>query len=169
MDARSRGARNGDGRRPARPSRATTARNRLAFALPRGWGDFLRQLAIWFGFAAAYQVARGLADPGATEAFANARRVIHAEERLGVLFELDLQRSVVETGGLLLHAVNWTYWLSQFTVVGLALLWIYLRRYPAYLRVRNTIIVANAIGLRAESARALTARVGLPHPWAGFR
>ena len=112
------------------------------------WPQLSRgQLAIWFGFAAAYQVARGLADRGATEAFANARRVIHAEERLGVLFELDLQRSVVETGGLLLHAVNWTYWLSQFMVVGLALLWIYLRRYPAYLRVRNTIIVANAIGL----------------------
>ena len=29
--------------------------------LPRGWGDFGRQLAIWFGFLAIYQVARGLA------------------------------------------------------------------------------------------------------------
>ena len=55
----------------------------LGLSFPRGWGDFLRQLAIWFGFAAAYQVARGLADPGASEAVANARRVIHAEERLG--------------------------------------------------------------------------------------
>jgi membrane-associated phospholipid phosphatase len=73
--------------------------------------------------------------------------VIRAEERLGAFLEPDLQRSVVGAGGALLHAVNWTYWLSQFAVVGLALLWIYLRRNGAYLRVRNTIIVANTIGL----------------------
>jgi len=30
--------------------------------LPRGWSDLGRQLAIWFGFLAAYQGARGLAD-----------------------------------------------------------------------------------------------------------
>lgn len=124
---------------------AEKARN--AFTLPRGRDDFLRQLAIWFGFAAAYQIARGLADRGTDEAFANARRVIRIEERFGALFEPDLQRPVVQTGGMLLHAVNWTYWLSQFAVVGLVLLWIYLRRNPSYLRVRNTLIVTNAIGL----------------------
>jgi membrane-associated phospholipid phosphatase len=102
---------------------------------------------IWFGFAAAYQVARGLADRGADEAFANARRVVRLEQHLNALVEPDIQRPVVRTGGLLLHAVNWTYWLSQFAVVGLALLWIYLRRNGSYLRVRNTIIVANTIGL----------------------
>lgn len=122
-------------------------RTHRAFALPRGRRDFLRQLTIWFGFAAAYQIARGLSDRGAREAFANARHVIRVEERLGALFEPDLQRPIVKTGGLLLHAVNWTYWLSQFAVVGLALLWIYLRRNQIYLRVRNTIIVANTIGL----------------------
>ncbi len=122
-------------------------RMRRAFALPRGRRDFVRQLVIWFGFIFAYQVARGVADHGAGEALANARRVIHLERRLGALFEPDLQRPVVETGGLLLHAVNWTYWLSQFAVVGLSLLWIYLRRNAAYLRVRDTIIVANTVGL----------------------
>ena len=30
--------------------------------LPRGWGDLGRQLAIWLGFALAYQLARGLTD-----------------------------------------------------------------------------------------------------------
>ena len=28
--------------------------------LPRGWKDFARQLLIWFGFLAVYQIARGL-------------------------------------------------------------------------------------------------------------
>ena len=30
--------------------------------LPRGWGHFGLQLVIWFGFLVAYQIARGLAD-----------------------------------------------------------------------------------------------------------
>ena len=29
--------------------------------LPRGWRDFGKQLAIWFGFLLAYQIARGVA------------------------------------------------------------------------------------------------------------
>ena len=38
--------------------------------LPRGWGDFGRQLAIWFGFLLVYQIARGLADRDPAQAFA---------------------------------------------------------------------------------------------------
>jgi hypothetical protein len=44
--------------------------------LPRGRRDFARQLVIWFGFVFGYQVARGLADRGAAEAFRNGRRVL---------------------------------------------------------------------------------------------
>lgn len=64
-----------------------------------------------------------------------------------MFLEPDLQRPVVQTGGLLLHAVNWTYWLSQLVVVALALLWIYFRHNQSYLGVRNTLIVTNTIGL----------------------
>jgi membrane-associated phospholipid phosphatase len=131
---------------PAAEPRHTPAWGRY-LVLPRGRKDFVLQLAIWLGFAAAYQIARGLADRGSREAFANARRVIALEQDLGVLFEPRLQRPVVDSGGVLLHAVNWTYWLSQFVAVGLALLWIYLRRNDHYLTVRNAIIVTNAIGL----------------------
>ena len=104
-------------------------------------------MAIWLGFAAAYQVARGLADRGSREAFANARRVIDVEQSFGALFEPRIQRAIVHAGGVLVHAADWTYWLSQFVAVGLALLWIYLRRNDAYLRVRNALIVTNTIGL----------------------
>ena len=48
---------------------------------------------------------------------------------------------------LLMHALNWTYWLSQFAVVGLALLWIYFRRNDAFRGVRDWLIAANLIGL----------------------
>ena len=44
--------------------------------LPRGWGDFGLQLAIWFGFLGAYQVARGLADRNPPKAFENGLRAL---------------------------------------------------------------------------------------------
>jgi membrane-associated phospholipid phosphatase len=43
--------------------------------------------------------------------------------------------------------VSWTYWNSEFTVVGLALLWVYFRRNAAFIRFRNTILLANVLGL----------------------
>ena len=115
--------------------------------LPRGRRDFARQLAIWFGFVFGYQVARGLADRGAAEAFRNGRRVLRLEDALGTLFEPNLQRWALAAGYLLIDAMSLTYWLSQFVVVLFALLWIYLRRVDSYLPVRNTIIIANTIAL----------------------
>jgi hypothetical protein len=122
-------------------------RARSSFAVPRGRRDFFVQLAIWLGFALGYQVARGLADRGTGEALAHARWIAQLEQRFGTFFEPDLQRPVLQTGGPLLHAVNWTYWLSQLAVVGLALLWVYLRHGPAYLRMRDALIVTNTLGL----------------------
>jgi membrane-associated phospholipid phosphatase len=115
--------------------------------LPHGWGDFLFQLALWFGFILAYQVARGLADRGPLEAFENGRFVIDAERSLHTLVEADLQRVVIESGGPLLAAVNWTYWLAQFVVLGLALLWIYVRHNEVFPRVRNWVLGTNMVAL----------------------
>jgi membrane-associated phospholipid phosphatase len=114
--------------------------------LPRGWGDFLLQIAIWFGFLAAYQVARGFADRNPAEAFQNGLKVIDVEQRANALFELSLQ-GLVESSHLLAVATAWTYWLSQFTVLGFALLWVYLRRNHYFARFRNLVMLANVIGL----------------------
>jgi hypothetical protein len=43
--------------------------------------------------------------------------------------------------------VSWTYWNSEFTVIGIALLWVYFRRNAAFTRFRNTILLANVLGL----------------------
>ena len=120
---------------------------RAGLVLPRGWGDFGFQLALWFGFVFAYQVARGLADRGPLEAINNGYVVIDAERALRALWETEIQRGVLATGGFLVDAVNWTYWLSQFAVVGLGLLWIYFRRNDAFARVRNWLIATNLLGL----------------------
>ena len=47
--------------------------------LPRGWGHLGLQLAIWFGFLAVYQVARGVADRDPARAIANGLAVIDWE------------------------------------------------------------------------------------------
>ena len=115
--------------------------------LPRGWADFGRQLAIWFGFVFAYQLARGFADRNPAKAFANGIRVLDLEERLTHRFyELTFQNFVDQRHWLAL-AVSWTYWNSEFTVLGLALLYVYLRRHDAFIRFRNTILLANVLGL----------------------
>jgi membrane-associated phospholipid phosphatase len=114
--------------------------------LPRGYLDFARQLVIWFGFLLAYQVARGVADRDPSRAFANGWRVIDIEERMAGLGELTLQ-GWTQSSHFLEALVSWTYWNSEFTVVGLALLWVYLRRNEAFTRFRNTILLANVLGL----------------------
>jgi membrane-associated phospholipid phosphatase len=43
--------------------------------------------------------------------------------------------------------VSWTYWNSEFTVVGVALLFVYLRRHEHFHRFRNWVLLANVIGL----------------------
>jgi membrane-associated phospholipid phosphatase len=114
--------------------------------LPRGYADFGYQLLIWFGFLGAYQVARGVADRDPARAFANGWKVIDIEQRLTGLGELTLQ-GWTQSSEFLEAVVSWTYWNSEFTVIGLALLWVYLRRNEAFTRFRNAILLANAIGL----------------------
>jgi len=120
--------------------------SRLRQILPSTPGDLALQLALWFGFVFVYQLARGLSDRSPSEAMENGQTVIDIQRSLHTLVEPDLQRVVVESD-VLLQVLNWTYWLSQFAVVGLALLWIYFFRHHAFARVRNWVITANLIGL----------------------
>jgi membrane-associated phospholipid phosphatase len=115
--------------------------------LPRGYADFARQVLIWFGFIFAYQVARGFADRNPSKAFLDGWRILDFEQRVtNHVFELTLQQFAVSSE-VLSKLVAWTYWNSEFTVVGLALLWVYLRRHEAFWKFRNAIIGANLVGL----------------------
>jgi hypothetical protein len=42
---------------------------------------------------------------------------------------------------------SYTYWLSQFAVVGLSLLWVYFRHHDRFAGFRNWLIAANLVGL----------------------
>jgi hypothetical protein len=115
--------------------------------LPRGWLDFGIQLVIWFGFYFSYLAVRHLTDQNPSKAIVNGLRVISLERRLTHhLFELTAQ-NVADSSQTLLTISAWTYWNSEFTVIGLALLWVYLRRHERFTRFRNTILLANLVGL----------------------
>jgi membrane-associated phospholipid phosphatase len=98
------------------------------------------------GFYAAYQLARGAADRSVADAFQNGEWVLRTERELGALFEPGVQR-VVDTSSLLVTLTSYTYWLSQFAVVGIALLWVYFRQHERFAAFRNWLIGANLVGL----------------------
>ena len=114
--------------------------------LPRGWAHLAFQFVIWFGFYIAYQIARGAADRSVANAFVNGQWVLRKEDQLGALFEPAVQR-VVDASSLLALLTSYTYWLSQFAVVGLTLLWVYFKHHERFASFRNWLIVANLAGL----------------------
>jgi membrane-associated phospholipid phosphatase len=114
--------------------------------LPRGWAHLVFQFVIWIGFYVVYQIARGAADRSVYDAFQNGEWVLRTERHLGALFEPAVQR-VVDTSGLMVFLTSYTYWLSQFAVVGLTLLWVYFRRHERFAGFRNWLIAANLVGL----------------------
>ena len=102
---------------------------------------------IWLAFYFGYLAVRGLVDRNPTKAVVNGLRVINFEQRtVHHLFEQTAQR-IADSSNVLLTAAAWTYWNSEFTVIGLALLFVYLRRHERFARFRNTILLANVIGL----------------------
>jgi hypothetical protein len=115
--------------------------------LPRGWRDLGRQIAIWLGFVLAYQLPRAATDRNPARAISNGYRVLgwelHVTRRM---YELTIEQFVVQRHWLA-EAVSWTYWNSEFTVVGLALLWVYIARHDGFIRFRNSILLANVMGL----------------------
>ncbi len=119
---------------------------RIAAVFPRGPAHFILQAAIWAAFLLLYQVARGVSDRSTDAAFDNGRALIDAQRWMHALFELDLQRLLLPHDWFV-HALNWTYWLSQFVVVLVALLWTYFFFHAAFAPLRNWLITANLIGL----------------------
>jgi membrane-associated phospholipid phosphatase len=115
--------------------------------LPRGWTHFGIQVVIWFGFYFSYFAVRHMTGRDAGKAIVNGLRVISFERGLTHhLLELTVER-IADSSSFLLTVSAWTYWNSEFTVIGLALLWVYLRRHERFSRFRNTILLANVIGL----------------------
>ena len=115
--------------------------------LPRGWRDFGVQIVLWLGFYVSYLAVRSVVDRDPSKAIVNGFRVIDFEQRITSRFFEQTAQRVADSSHLLLTAAAWTYWNSEFTVIGLTLLWVYLRRHEWFARFRNTILLTNMIGL----------------------
>ena len=110
--------------------------------MPRGYVDFARQVVIWLAFYFGYLAVRGLVDRNPTKAVVNGLRVINFEQRTVSRYADSLHESDPCE-----RARPSPYWNSEFTVIGFALLFVYLRRHERFARFRNTILLANVIGL----------------------
>ena len=114
--------------------------------LPRGWRHLALNVGFWLGFYVIYQAARGLADRDVTTAFWNGLHVIRIEQWTGTLFEPTIQ-GFVDSSQVLIKATTYTYWLSQFVIVGATLLWVYFKHHDRFAGFRNWLIGANIVGL----------------------
>ena len=86
--------------------------------------------------------------------------MIEIEERAtGTLFEPTLQR-IVDSSELLIKATTYTYWLSQFVVVGLTLLWVYFRHHDRFAGSATGSSLANVDRARSATSSSRRRRRG---------
>jgi len=118
----------------------------LGQRLPRGWGDLLRQAALFFVAYNGYQVVRGIADGRQEVALANGTHVIHLERSLGAFFEPSFQQAFLAHQWLI-DAADWMYFNSHFVITTSFLVWLYLYRNESFNFVRNMFLVAMGLAL----------------------
>ncbi len=116
-------------------------------ALPHGWRDVVRQVALFLAAYLLYQLIRGLIDGGSVyKPFGDATKIIHFERLLHVFAEPSVQAWTASTRWLMDFA-DWTYLNAHYVVTLGALVFIYLRRNDSFYFVRNMFMVAMAIAL----------------------
>jgi membrane-associated phospholipid phosphatase len=102
---------------------------------------------LWSGFLVCFDVVSSLAGRRPEAAIANGLDVVNGERALlHGLPEVIVQRAV-DSSHALTTATVLTYRTSEFVVLSLALVWVYLRRHDAFARFRNTILVTNVAAL----------------------
>src|SRR5579863_5345269 len=115
-------------------------------ALPTGWLDVIRQVALFGGAYLAYRIVRGMVEGRATAAFQHARELIHIEETLHLFVEPSVQ-AWAASSHLLMYVSSWLYVNAQTTVTVSALVYLYLRHNRSFYFVRNMLMISMAIAL----------------------
>jgi hypothetical protein len=104
------------------------------------------EAAIMISAYIAYEVVRRLVVTDSHEAFGHAINIIRLEQNLGIFFEPNLQRLVVDHHWLV-TLFNWVYVWGYLPVIGAAALYLYIRHHEFYTRYRNAFLLSGAIGL----------------------
>lgn len=94
----------------------------------------------------AYFGARGLTESDQAVAIDHAHDVVSLERSLGLFHESQRQRLVLahETA---LDVANWIYIWGHWPVIAAVLLWLSRRQRPAYVVLRNALVISGAIGV----------------------
>ena len=115
--------------------------------LPHGWLDVIRQLGLFLGAYALYQLVRGLISTGNLyKPFGDATKIIDLERTLHVFAEPSIQAWALGQRWLM-DAADWAYLYSHYAVTGSVLVFIYLRRNESFYFVRNMFMIAMGIAL----------------------
>jgi len=134
------------GPNPSRRLRDAFVRANRALT-PEGWRHLAFQVCLFGSFELVYALCGLYGRAHSAEAVANARALFGFEQRVGVAWEHGLQDWVVHGPAMLLELANRTYFLSQFSVSTLFLLWLYVRRHRQFPLVRNALLAANYVSL----------------------
>src|SRR5688572_27192758 len=108
--------------------------------------DGVAQLAVVLGAVGAYEAARLAMEPNWTQAFANARRIVSAEQVLGLAWEQSLQRAFLALPDLV-TALNLFYFVGHFVFTGVFFVWLYRRSRNGFQSFRDGFLVATAISV----------------------
>ncbi|HWL42526.1 MAG TPA: phosphatase PAP2 family protein [Ilumatobacter sp.] len=105
------------------------------------WGGrygarLLVEIGICGGLLMIYRAIRMLNKTDLREAFRNAHEIVRLEQSLGMPFEDDIQRWLIEHE-LIIKGLNWYYILFHFPVAIALLLWLYLWHGDRYRGFRN--------------------------------
>jgi len=114
--------------------------------LPKGWGDFGRQIGILVAVDLAYTFVRGIVDSEKGLAMAHGVQVMDFEKSIGTFFEPSLQEFFLPAQWVIDFA-NQIYLNAQFSVALGFLLWLYLFRNESYYFVRNMFVTAMGLAL----------------------
>jgi membrane-associated phospholipid phosphatase len=115
--------------------------------LPRGWSDVFRQIALFVGAFALYDVVRGLVlDGNLYKPFGDAMRIIDFERAVHIFIEPSIQ-AWAENKHVLMDILDWTYLNGHFFITLGVMVFIYLRRNDSFYFVRNVLLISMAIAL----------------------
>ena len=109
-----------------------------------------RRLALEFAFLLAalglYLTTRRLTMGSALEAAENARNILHVEDLLGLDFEHEVQRVILDSP-FVITLMNWIYVWGHWPVLGAAAVWLFVRHRPEFALFRNALIISGLLGL----------------------
>lgn len=147
-------------------ARSRSAATWIRSLAPRGWRHLALQVALLGSFEIVYALS-GIYGKSANDvAVANARGLLGFEGTLHLDWEHAIQDWTLQAPHIFLAVANRTYFISQFTVSTLFLLWVYSRRHVHFARVRNALLAANYVSVIVMFAYPLAPPRAIPD--AGF-